>query len=85
MLDESKEYPMPDLYSVDGGAQHPNKNDVMYCYHRPNFRANPKDTLTLVRVWKVKDHKTAGEPNMKELVFNRASGHYLKYNGSPTY
>ncbi len=73
--------PMPDQYSLSGGAMWDNKMDVIAAIFRPNYHKDKKDTLVEFVSHKIKNQKLAGIPGSTELTFDRKTNRYYEMNG----
>ena len=63
-------YRMPYYTKISGGAMWGNKCDNILCYHRPNYRTNPRDTTCYFASQKIKNQQINGKPGTVVLDYN---------------
>jgi twinkle protein len=62
-------YKMPYYTHLAGGMMWGNKCDNILCYHRPNYRTDPKDTSCILASQKIKRQKYNGRPGFVEMEY----------------
>lgn len=74
--------PIPDAYSLRGGAMWNNAMDVIISVHRPNYHQDKKDQSVDFISHKIKNQKLVGMPGTVNLTFDRKSNRYFEINGN---
>lgn len=74
--------PVPDAYSLRGGAMWNNAMDVIISVHRPNYSTDKKDSAVDFISHKIKNQKLVGMPGTVNLTFDRKSNRYFEMNGN---
>lgn len=79
-LSKSKDgnYTYPGVGDYAGGAMWNNKCDNILCYHRPNYRTDPKDTLCWIISQKIRKQRLNGFPGIVEFNFSRSMNRYFQ-------
>ena len=62
-------YKMPYYTHLAGGMMWGNKADNILCYHRPNYRTDPKDTMCVLASQKIKRQRYNGKPGFVEMEY----------------
>lgn len=75
--DKSGEYPVPELYDIEGSAHWRNKADNGICIHR-NF----EDKTTNVIVQKIK-YRYTGKPGLAKMRYDEDCGRYYSVDSDP--
>jgi twinkle protein len=75
--------PVPDQYSLSGGAMWNNKADNILAIHRPNYHTDKMDTTVDFYSHKIKKQKLVGLPGMVSLNFERKTNRYYINGFSP--
>jgi twinkle protein len=75
--------PVPDQYSLSGGAMWNNKADNILAIHRPNYHTDKMDTSVDFYSHKIKKQKLVGLPGMVYLNFERKTNRYYINGFSP--
>jgi hypothetical protein len=75
--------PVPDQYSLSGGAMWNNKFDNILAIHRPNYHQDKTDTSADFYSHKIKKQRLVGIPGTVSMNFERKSNRYLIGGESP--
>lgn len=75
--------PVPDQYSLAGGAMWDNGMDVIMSVYRPNIHKDIQDTAVQLHSKKIRNQKLVGIPGVIDMSFDRASNRYLIDGVSP--
>ena len=76
----NKNYKLPKVYSLSGGAMWGNKADNVLCIHRPNF-SEWTDKSVIFESQKIKKQKLNGIPMEVNLLFDRETNRYYQEDG----
>lgn len=74
--------PIPDAYSLRGGAMWNNAMDVIVSVFRPNYQRDKTDRSVNFISHKIRNQKLVGTPGTIDLEFDRKSNRYFEYDGN---
>jgi len=77
----NRDYEMPNIYDLSGGAMWSNKCDNVLCTYRPYFTSDYERRDVQFVSQKIKKQKLCGKPGTVELIFKRGSMRYYEMNG----
>lgn len=80
-LTKGEALPVPDQYSLSGGAMWDNMFDNILCVYRPFYHEDKSRTEVQFISHKIKKQKLVGIPGSVDFDFERKSNQYL-YNGA---
>lgn len=74
--------PVPDAYSLRGGAMWNNAMDVIVTVHRPNYQRDKTDQSVNFISHKIRNQKLVGTPGTVDLTFDRRFNRYFEIDGN---
>ncbi len=77
----TRDYEMPNIYDLSGGAMWSNKCDNVLCTYRPYFTSDYERRDVQFVSQKIKKQKLCGKPGTVELIFKRGSMRYYEMDG----
>jgi hypothetical protein len=83
LLAKGEPLPIPNQYSLAGGAMWDNACDVIACTYRPNYHTDKTDTATQFITHKIKKQNLVGTPGSVDFNFNRLENRYYIEGKTP--